>query len=222
LPEELAPFCRACNVHHPNESAFRGAPLLGRIVLTSTAPVTLTSAKSWLGRDTTGDIPSLRTELLLRYLHCYAPATVASFAQWAGITGSDAKARWAAVRDALVKVGRGYALEEDRAALEHPEPVSGVRLIPNKDAFLQARDRDVLFPDPANKKAVFPMLGGPGVVLADAAPVATWRGAAKGRRYEVKVSPFTRLSKATVAELEDEAERVALVRGHEVASVTVA
>jgi hypothetical protein len=221
LPEELAPFCRACDVHHPNESAFRGAPLLGRIVLTSTAPVTLTLSKTWLGRDTKGDVDALRTELLLRYIHCYAPVTVGSFAQWAGITGADAKARWAAVKDALVKVGRGYALEEDRASLERPEPVTGVRLIPNKDAFLQARDRDVLFTDPAHKKAVFPMLGGPGVVLADAVPTATWRGAAKGKRYDVTVTPFGTLSKATVARIEEEAERVAVARGHEVASVAI-
>ena len=222
LPAELAPFCRACDVHHPNESAFRGSTLLGRIVLTSTAPVTLTLAKSWLGHEITGDIPALRTELLLRYLHCYAPATAASFAQWGGITGKDAKARWASVEDALVKVGRGYVLEEDRAALEHPEPVTGVRLLPNKDAFLQARDREVLFPDPAHRKAVFPMLGGPGVVLADALPVATWRGAAKGKRYDVTVTAFGKLPKATVAQLDEEAQRVALVRGHEVASVTIA
>ncbi|MEN3273457.1 MAG: hypothetical protein V7636_2218 [Actinomycetota bacterium] len=220
--EELAPFCRACNVHHPNENPFRGAPLLGRIVLTSTAPVTLTLAKTWLGRDTKGDVPALRTELLLRYLHCYAPATVGSFAQWAGITGGDAKARWMAVKDALVKVGRGYVLEEDRAALERPDPVAGIRLLPNKDAFLQARDREVLFPDPAHKKVVFPMLGGPGVVLSDAVPVGTWRGAAKGKRYDVKVTPFLKLPKATVAEVEEEAQRVARVRGHEVASVTIA
>ena len=222
LPEDLAPFCRACNVHHPNENPFRGAPLLGRIVLTSTAPVTLTLAKTWLGRDAKGDMAALRTELLLRYLHCYAPATPASFAQWAGITGADAKARWAAVKDALVKVGRGYVLEEDRAELERPEPVTGIRLLPNKDAFLQARDRDILFPDPAHKKAVFPMLGGPGVVLSDAVPVATWRGAAKGKRYGVTVTAFAKLPKAAIAQIEHEAERVALARGHEVASVTIA
>jgi hypothetical protein len=222
VPEELAPYCRACDVHHPNENPFRGAPLLGRIVLTSTAPVTLVSAKSWLGHDTTGDIAALRTELLLRYLHCYAPATPASFAQWAGITGADAKARWAAVKDAVVKVGRGYVLEEDRIALERPEPVSGVRLLPNKDAFLQARDRDLLFPDPAHKKAVFPMLGGPGVVLSDAVPVATWRGAAKGKRYEVSVRPFGTLKKTVMAEIEAESQRIALVRRHEASSVTLA
>jgi hypothetical protein len=222
LPDDLAPYCRACDVHHPNENPFRGAPLLGRIVLTSTAPVTLTLAKTWLGADVKGDIAALRTELLLRYLHCYAPATVASFAQWAGITSADAKARWISVKDALVKVGRGYVLEEDHATLERPEPVTGIRLLPNKDAFLQARDRDLLFPDPAHKKAVFPMLGGPGVVLADAHPIATWRGAAKGTRYEVRVTPFGRLAKATAVQLDDEAQRVALARGHEVASVTIA
>jgi len=86
-------------------------------------------------------------------------------------------------------------------------------LLPNKDAFLQARDRELLFTDAAHRKAVFPMLGGPGVVLAGSTPVATWRGAAKGKGYEVTVSAFGRLSKTVAGAIEDEAERVAHVRG---------
>ena len=222
VPAELAPWCRGCNVHHPSESVFRAAPLLGRLVLKSTAPVLLARAETWLGADASGEVDALRTELLRRYLHCYAPTTSGHFAEWAGITKSDAKERWAAIADALVPVRgdrKGFVLEEDLDALEQPPASTGVRLLPAKDAFIQARDRDVLFPDPRHRKAVFPVLGGPGVVLHEALPVATWRGAARSRRYEVTVAAFARLTRAVWAEIEAEAERVAHVRGHQAAAV---
>jgi hypothetical protein len=222
VPEALAPFCRACDVHHPYESVFRAAPLLGRIVLTSTAPVTLTKAKTWLGADAMGKINALRTELLLRYLHCYAPTTPGHFAAWAWISKDDATRRWAAVADQLVKVGKGFVLETDLDALTHAAPPDGVRLLPNKDAFLQARDRDVLFAEPAHRKRVFPHLGGPGVVLHEALPVGTWRGAGKGKRYAVTVEPFGRLPKPVRTLVEAEADRVGRVRGHAEAPVAIA
>jgi len=217
VPPELAPFCRACDANHPSESIFRGAPLLGRLVLESTSPVVVARAAT----PATGDVDALRTELLLRYLHAYAPTTSGHFAEWAGITKTDAKQRWVAVADALVKVGKAFVLEEDLDELRRPSPVSGVRLVPNKDAYLQARDRDLLFPDPAVRKKVFPMLGGPGVVLVDGEPAATWRGTGKGKRYDIVVEPFTKLAKAATALLDDEAQRVARARGHDEASVTV-
>ena len=222
LPAELTPWCPGCQVHHPSESVFRAAPLLGRLVLTSTAPVLLATATTWLGADAKGHVDELRTELLRRYLRCYAPTTSGHFAEWAGITKSDAKARWSALAGTVVPVGgdtKGYVLEEDLDALEEPPAPSGVRLLPAKDAFLQARDRDLLFPDAAHRKAVFPVLGGPGVVLHEALPVGTWRGAAKSRRYEVTVTPFAKVTKTVWAAIAAEAERVAHARGHQAAEV---
>ena len=224
VPAELAPWCAACKVNHPRESVFRAAPLVGRLVLTSTAPVVLARADTWLGADARGDVAALRAELLRRYLHCYAPTTPGHFAEWAGITSSDAKERWTAVADEVVRVagdGKGFVLERDADALLRPPPSAGVRLIPAKDAFLQARDRGLLFPDPAHRKAVFPTLGGPGVVLHEAVPVGTWRGAAKAGRHEVTVAPFTTLTKGVWREMEAEARRVARVRGRENVQIAV-
>ena len=224
LPPELTPWCRACKANHPSESVFRAAPLLGRLVLTGTAPVRLARAETWLGGDAAGDLDRLRTELLRRYLHCYAPTTAAHFAAWAGIAGADARQRWAVVADALVPVQgdrKGFVLEEDLDALDQAAPAGGVRLLPAKDAFLQARDRDVLFPDADHRKAVYPILGGPGVVLHAALPVATWRGAAKGKRYQLTVTPFGALTRTVRAGLEAEAQRVAQVRGHDEATIDV-
>jgi len=214
---ELSPYCRACDAHHPNDNVFRAAALKGRFVLQGTAPVVLARARP----AAKGNAEALRTELLLRYLHAYAPTTASHFATWAGIDPADAKRRWTAVADAVVKVGKGFVLEEDLDELERPRPVTGARLVPNKDALLQARDRDLLFLDPAHRKKVFPMLGGPGVVLLDAEPVATWRAAAKGKRLEVTVEPFLGLPKRRHAELDAEAQRLAAARGQDVASVTI-
>jgi hypothetical protein len=222
VPAELAPWCRSCNVHHPRESVFRATPLLGRLVLTSTAPVLLARADTWLGANATGDVEALRTDLLRRYLRCYAPTTPGHFAEWAGITKPDAKQRWASVTGALVAVEgecKGFVLEEDVDTLHRPPPSDGVRLLPAKDALLQSRDRNLLFPDPAHRKAVFPTLGGPGVVLHEALPVGTWRGAAKGARLEVTVAPFATLPEAVWTEIEAEAERAAMARGRKDAAV---
>ena len=212
---ELAPWCAACKVHHPSDSVFRAAPLLGRLLLTSTAPVLLATARSWLGADAQGEVDVVRAELLRRYLHCYAPTTSSHFAEWAGIAKADARHRWELVADDLVAVQgdtKGFVLREDLEVLSRPPTPVGVRLLPAKDAFIQARDRELLFPDPAHRKAVFPILGGPGVVLHEGLPVGTWRGAAKGRGYEVTVTPFAALDEPVWTEIEAEADRVARAR----------
>ena len=90
----LAPWCRACEAHHPPEGLFRAALLAGRIVLTSTAPVTLARTVMWLGREPAGDLDALRRQLLERYLRCYGPSTAAHFGAWAGIGPADARRRW--------------------------------------------------------------------------------------------------------------------------------
>ena len=223
LRPELTPWCGPCKANHPRESVFRATPLLGRIVLTSTAPVLLARAKSWAGADADGDVAEARTELLLRYLHCYGPTTPGHFAEWAGMAKTDAAERWAVIADRLVVVrtdrGKAAVLEDDLEILSDPPPPARVRLLPAKDAFLQARDRDLLLPEPAHRKAVFPVIGGPGVVLHEALPAGIWRGATKGASYEVTVTPFHTLSKAAWAEVETEAERLAHVRGRRTASV---
>ena len=210
MPPEFAPFCKGCGVHHPSEGVFRAAPLLGRIVLISTAPVVLTRTKGWLGADATGDVEPLRTQLLVRYLRCYAPSTWGHFAEWAGITKADGKRRWEAISGSVVRVEGGFVLEDDLDDLQRGEPVGGVRLLPSKDGWLQARDRDLLFPDATHRKAVYTSIGGPGVVLEDSAPVGVWRAAVKGRRLAVRWRPFNGRSQV---DIEAEAQRVAAVRG---------
>ena len=209
---EYAPYCRGCDVHHPSESIFRAAPLLGRIVLTSTAPVLLARAATAgvAPSGMTDGLADLQAELLRRYLRVYAPTTPAHFADWAGIARSDAKQRWTALAEGLVRVGNGFALEEDVEDLRDGAPAEGVRLLPAKDAWLQARDRDLLFPTKADRGDVYKTIGGPGVVLAGGQPVGVWRAAAKGRRLTIRWRPFDGWMHV---DLDDEAQRVAEARG---------
>lgn len=220
---DLAPWCRGCAANHPLEGLFRAAPLAGRILLTSTAPVTLVRTGAWLGVEPEGDVPSLRRELLVRYLRCYGPSTPGDFAGWAGVGTADARERWAHLAPALSAVqvdGReAFVVGGELDRLANAAPVPGVRLLPAKDALLQARDRELLVPDGARRKAVFAVLGGPGVVLVDGEPAGTWRGAGRGKRYEVRVQPFAPLAKQAMAALDQEAQRVAAVRGHQRAEV---
>lgn len=101
------------------------------------------------------------------------------------VAKSDAKERCAAVAAALVPLQgarKGFVLEEDLEALDEPPGAIGVRLLHAKDAslpaeaaFLQAQGRGVLFPDPTERKAVFTVLSGPGVVLHEGLPVGMAR-----------------------------------------------
>lgn len=225
LPKELAPWCSGCKVHHPNESIFRAAPLLGRLVLTDTAPVLLAKAKTWLGHDAEGDIGALRTELLLRYLRCYGRpprATLPSGRAFPSPMRESGGLRWPTRWSPSTGTPRGSCWRRASTPWSGRHQSRGVRLLPAKDAFLQARDRDLLFPEPVDRKRVFPTLGGPGVVLHQAIPVGVWRGTAKGKRYQVTVTPFGRFTAAVLTEVEAEAERVAHVRGHQGADVVCA
>lgn len=215
----LTPWCRSCNAHHPQEGLFRAALLAGRMVLRATSPVTLVRTRTWLGTEPKGDVGRLRRELLVRYLHCYAPSTARDFAGWAGIGTAEARERWRQVEPALTAVNvegrQGFVVEDDLERLAGAAPPDSVRLLPSKDVLLQARDRDLLIPDAARRKAVFAILGGPGVLLVGGDIAGTWRGAGRGRRYEVRVQPFGVLTTTVRRALEEEAQRVAAARGHD-------
>ncbi|MBW0090873.1 winged helix DNA-binding domain-containing protein [Pseudonocardia sp. KRD-184] len=94
-------------------------------------------------------------------------------------------------------------LEEVRAAV--PAPV--VRLLPPSDPWLQARDREVVVPDPALRKRIWTALGGPGVVLSGVDVVGLWRAKQRGRRLEVTVQG------EAPDGIEEETRRLAVVRG---------
>jgi hypothetical protein len=160
------------------------------------------------------------------YLRLYAPATPADVKTFLGSTLAVVQAHWPA--DAVpVPVAlpsgrerRAWALPADAAALECPPAPPAVRLLPPNDAFLKAGDRDVLVPGPLQQKAIWRVLGSPGVLLLDAVPAGVWRPRTSGRRLGLTVEPFVPLTPAARTALREEAERMAAVRGLTLGSLT--
>ena len=105
------------------------------------------------------------------------------------------------------------------ADLESPPAAGGIRLLPPGDPYLQKPNRPLLAPDEELRKRLFRPVASPGAVLRDGRLVGLWRARAKGRRTELSVEKLGRLARG---DLEDEAGRVAALRGSSEAVVAIA
>ncbi|MEV1145012.1 crosslink repair DNA glycosylase YcaQ family protein, partial [Micromonospora sp. NPDC049799] len=109
---------------------------------------------------------------------------------------------------------RAWLPAEQLPALRAAEAPAGVRLLPPGDPFLQARDREVLVPEKAQRPQLWRMIGSPGAVLVDGDVAGTWRAKQVGRGVlELTVSPFGRLPARARRHLDEEAAVVAAARG---------
>ena len=118
----------------------------------------------------------------------------------------------------LVEVGAGWLQPEDLAVLDSPPVAQGVRLLPPGDPYLQKPNRPLLAPDPELRKRLFRPVGSPGAVLRDGRLAGLWRPKATGRKLEITVEKLGRLRRA---DLEEEAQRVAALRGADAGSLVV-
>jgi hypothetical protein len=142
-------------------------------------------------------------ELARRYFAGHAPATIADFAWWSGLTGKEAK-------EAVASSG----LDLDRAATARE--VRGVRLLPPFDEYTVAyKDRSAIL-DPAFAKRV--NAGGGmlnAIVVVNGRVVGTWRRTLKGNAVAIEVSAFGELTAESLRALEKEKERYAKFVGRE-------
>jgi hypothetical protein len=149
-----------------------------------------------------------------RFLGFYGPATAGAFAEWAGVAKPHAQRLWAEVATDLVEVRAGrtkaWLLRADVPALESPPAATGVRLLPPGDPFLWKPNRPLLAPDPELRKRLFRPVASPGAVLRDGRVAGLWRVKAKGRTSELTIEALGRL---TTADVDEEAQRLAEVRG---------
>jgi hypothetical protein len=161
-------------------------------------------------------------EAVRRFLHFYGPSTPGEFTDWAGLAGSHARRLWDEVADELVEVrvdgSSRWLIEADTEALASPPKAKGVRLLPAGDPYLQKPSRPLLAPEPALRKRLFRPVASPGAVLVDGRLVGLWKARANGGRSEITVEKLGRLAKAR---LEEEAARVARLRGTEEADLRV-
>jgi Winged helix DNA-binding domain len=155
-----------------------------------------------------------RLELARRYLHIYGPATPESFGGWAGIGPRPAAAALAALGSSLTPVqtplGEAWILSADEPAFAAAaeRPAAAARLLPSGDAYflLQGTDRDLLVPDPDQRRALWTSRVWPGALLLGGEIAGTWRRAGR----VMTVEPWRPLSPAERDAVAAEAESLPL------------
>jgi hypothetical protein len=215
LPEGLLPWCRGCESHHVRPGLWRALGPLGVTEMPEKAVWALAGhggraadgasgstgvagvdgaadARTGLGPTrAAADLPAARAELVRRFLRTYGPGSHSQLASWAQTSPAHAKALFGAVEDELLVVrlegAKRWVLAEDEDRLADPPPASGVRLLHGHDPYVAQPDRESLVPDQAVRKALFPAVGRPGVVLSDGAIAGLWRARKKGRVLELAV-----------------------------------
>jgi hypothetical protein len=211
-PEACTAYCRSCGVVHVQDQLMRLAALPAGLDLErGTSPPVLRPLARWPGVP---DRHEGGVALVDAYLRVHGPATPGDVAAYLGTTRRAVAPDWpAGLAEVWVDRRRAW-LPEDRLddLLRAPEP-DLVRLLPRSDPWLLARDRELVVPDPAHRKALWPVLGAPGGLLVGGEVAGTWRSRTAGRQLDVEVTPFGRLPASARAAVEDEAELVAAARG---------
>jgi hypothetical protein len=164
-----------------------------------------------------GDPPTLRAELLRRYLRCFGPTTPNDFASWVGVHRDEAARAWNALAGSLVQVDaagrRAWVHADDADALQRARRPEGVRLLPPYDAYLDQRDRSTLVPDTALHSRIWASLGNAGAVLVAGEIAGVWRPQKKGTRLTIAVESFGTLTPDVRDEIRVEATALGRVRG---------
>jgi Winged helix DNA-binding domain len=154
-----------------------------------------------------------RLELARRYLHIYGPARPGAFGRWAGIGPGHGVAAFGALGTSLTPVrtpaGDAWILSRDEATFRAaPRVVAPARLLPSGDAYflLHGADRDLLVPDPGQRRALWTPRVWPGGLLVGGEIAGTWRRADR----VLTVQPWRRLSREERDAIAAEAESLPL------------
>lgn len=225
LPEPYVRWCRACRATHMWEMTFRLAALHGGLELEpGTSPPVVRRIPGWPS-SRVGSVERARTsrvdplDPVRLVLHLMGPADPKQVAVFLDAPLADVRERWPAdVVDVEVDGAPRSVLASDaealaRAGRDDEPPV--VRLLGPYDLFLQSRDRETLVPDPARRRALWPVLGRPGAVVVDGDVVGTWRPRARGRRLGLELDPWVPWTRDVQRAVDAEHERLAEFRGLE-------
>jgi hypothetical protein len=208
LDEPYLRYCRPCDAIHAYEQTFRLSALRAGLELQpGTSPPVLQPVP---GLHPVAEVPE-RLDVVRAYLRLLGPATPQHVAGYLDSPVKEVRARWP--EDAVeveVDGQRRWTLDADGLA---GGPLDVTRLLGPFDLFLQGRDRELIAPDPAHRKALWPVLGRPGAVLAGGAVAGLWRPRKAGSSLTVAVELWASPTAALRKAVEEQAERLAAFRG---------
>ncbi|MBX9247063.1 AlkZ family DNA glycosylase [Actinotalea ferrariae] len=229
VSEPYLRWCTACRATHLYELPFRLAALHAGLELEpGTSPPVLGRVPSWPAGHLDRFAETVRTppaergvpdhlDLVRAYLRLLGPARPADVAAYLDAPAADVRRRWAELGDELVEVDvegeRRWAAADADTDADGGGSSGVVRLLGPFDLLLQAKDRELLVPNQAARKELWPVLGRPGAVVLDGEVVGTWRPRASGGRLRVEVRAWAPWTPAVEQAVDTEAERLAAFRG---------
>jgi hypothetical protein len=214
--------CVSCGARHAWEVPFRLGALYAGLELTpGTSPPVLRPVPDWPRQEWGPAADPLavpeRFQVITAYLRLLGPASMKDVAAFFDSPLAEVKGHWPEEAVAVEVDGRkAWRLPTSEAA---QVPGDLVRLLGPFDLLLQGRDREVLVPETARHKALWPVLGRPGVVLVGTDLAGTWRPRASGRRLAVRLDLWRPLPRSTRSLVEQQAERLAAHRGLELGGI---
>jgi hypothetical protein len=174
--------------------------------------VTYTSPRRWLPGFRPADGQTALADVVRRYLHAYGPATPQQFAQWLAAPRGWATKLFESLSDELQQVeveGTLAWVATGDTKIPSTAP-KGVRLLPYFDAYtVGCQPRELVFPGRAAERA---LAGGQAgnfpVLLIDGIVAGVWHQRRSGRKLDITVEPFDRLTATQRRELDDQVERI--------------
>lgn len=151
-----------------------------------------------------------RRELARRHLHVFGPTTAASFASWAGLAASQARAIYEELTAAgdligvTTPIGPAFILASDEASFRSRAiKPAAARLLPSGDTFtlLKGAERELLVPDAACRAHLWTPRVWPGALLVNGDVAGTWRR----DQHRMTISTWRQLSPSEVTMVESEA-----------------
>ncbi len=217
LDEPYLRYCRPCAATHCYEQPFRLGALRGGLQLQAgTSPPVLERVP---GHEVSR-FPEPHHDVVRACLRLLGPLTAKQVASYLDAPVKDVQARWPPDAEPVdVEGQRRWVLAADLQALREADAVT-TRLLGPFDLFLQARDRNLLVPDAAAAKALWPVLGRPGAVLLGREVVGLWRPRKAANRLDVAVTLWRPLRRQEQAAVSEQAERLAAFRGVRLGAVT--
>lgn len=215
LADELAAFgipVAGQAIHHlARYAALRGVVCYGH---ERDGNLTFALLDEWLPASLAEATPAdPAAELARRYLEAYAPATMADFARWSGLSASQARQAWAAIAEDCATVetpeSRAQMLHAQLERLEGIPSLPHLRLLPRYDNYLLGFASRAFLVADAHAKKVHP--GGGlirATVIINGEAAANWNLELQRKRPRLTVAPYETLGAEDMNLLESEARRL--------------